>query len=447
MDRIRNNVIRQKFDVVPIAVKMLETRLRWNGHVSRGEEDRVCKTLNFEAKGPCDRPACEHPCHITWCMLVHVYRDSATASAGADAHSQNAASMETIRGSLMRGQDRRATELVRKSRNVSRTRVATLNVGTLTGRSCECVEALERRRVDLCAVQETRWSCRKSRDIGRGFKAVLCGSPRTTGGVGVMISERFRDSIVGVERFDDRLMKVVVAAKERPYHFFSAYAPQTGCSDQAKDEIWNLLDEMTAEVPTKDVIIVAGDLNGHVGATKDGYSCHGGFGHGSRNADGGRILEYAESHNLTIVNTVFRKRDSHLISCYSGSTKTQIDFVPVKDRDRNLVTDEKIVPYETVAPQHLRDEVGVAFSENGVHNGEIMRFRILENTLTIGVTRPVSETTMTAVPVLRSTYVPVKSIRREEVIESLLSGDNDLHQSIVKALDAYNRVTKSFGDD
>ncbi|VDP62784.1 unnamed protein product [Heligmosomoides polygyrus] len=89
---------------------------------------------------------------------------------------------------------------------------------------------------------------------------------------------------------------------------------------------------------------------------------------------------------------------------------------------------------------------------------------------------------MTAVPVLRSTYVPIKvtrdyddifrrylccllikqvpklilgligaaslrSIRREEVIESLLSGDNDLHQSIVKALNAYNRVTKSFGDD
>ncbi|VDO73449.1 unnamed protein product [Heligmosomoides polygyrus] len=111
-----------------------------------------------------------------------------------------------------------------------------------------------------------------------------------------------------------------------------------------------------------------------------------------------------------------------------------------------------------------------------------MRFRILKNTPTIGVTRPVPETTMTAVLVLRSTYVPIKvtsdyddnfrrylrcllikqipklilgliraatlrRMRREEVIESLFRGDNDLHQSIVKALDAYNRVTKSFGDD
>ncbi|VDP28378.1 unnamed protein product [Heligmosomoides polygyrus] len=39
------------------------------------------------------------------------------------------------------------------------------------------------------------------------------------------------------------------------------------------------------------------------------------------------------------------------------------------------------------------------------------------------------------------------SIRREEVIESLLRGDNDLHEPIVIAFNAYNRVTKSFGDD
>ncbi|VDO94682.1 unnamed protein product [Heligmosomoides polygyrus] len=46
-------------------------------------------------------------------------------------------------------------------------------------------------------------------------------------------------------------MKMVVAAKERLYHFFSACAPQTGCFDQAKEEFCNLLDKKTAEVPAK----------------------------------------------------------------------------------------------------------------------------------------------------------------------------------------------------
>ncbi|VDP09238.1 unnamed protein product [Heligmosomoides polygyrus] len=100
------------------------------------------------------------------------------------------------------------------------------------------------------------------------------------------------------------------------------------------------------------MVVVAGDLNGHIGATEDGYSCHVGFGYGSRNADGERILEYADSHDLTIVNTKFRKRDSHLISFYSGNAKTQIDYVLVRRRDHDLVTDAKTVPYETVATQH-----------------------------------------------------------------------------------------------
>ncbi|XGW23905.1 hypothetical protein V3C99_005819 [Haemonchus contortus] len=134
-------------------------------------------------------------------------------------------------------------------------------------------------------------------------------------------------------------MKIVVVIERQKYHLFSAYAPQTGCSEQTKDKFWNLLDEKTAEVPLQEAIVVAGDLNGHVGATKDGYSCHGGFGYGSRNTDGERILEYADSHNLAIVNTRFRKRDSHLITFYSGENRTQIDFVLVRHRDQGLVTD------------------------------------------------------------------------------------------------------------
>ncbi|VDP41280.1 unnamed protein product [Heligmosomoides polygyrus] len=166
----------------------------------------------------------------------------------------------------------------------------------------------------------------------------------------MIVSKRFRDAIASIDHFDDRLMKIVVAVEQRRCHFFSAYAPLTGCSEQTKDELWSLLDEKTAEVPSEDMIAVAGDLNGHVGATKDGYSCRGGFGYGSRNADDERILEYADSRDF--VNTKFRRRDSNLISFYSGNAKTQIDYVLVRRRDQGLVREAKTVPHETVATQH-----------------------------------------------------------------------------------------------
>ncbi|KAL6729362.1 hypothetical protein Aduo_000423 [Ancylostoma duodenale] len=213
---------------------------------------------------------------------------------------------------------------------VAKTRIATLttlNVGTLAGRSCELAAALQRRRIDLCAVQETRWSGSKSNDIRCGFKIVYTGSPGTRNGV-------------------------VIVTLERRIHFFSAYAPQTGCTDRVKDDFWALIDEKTAAVPPEDTVIIAGDLNGYVGVTKDGYRCHGGFGYRVCNDDGERILDYSESHNLVIANTKFRKRPSHLVSFYSGSNKTQIDYVLVRYRDQKLVTDAKVVPYETVTPQH-----------------------------------------------------------------------------------------------
>ncbi|VDL74066.1 unnamed protein product [Nippostrongylus brasiliensis] len=233
-----------------------------------------------------------------------------------------------------------------------KTLVATLNVGALTGRSSELAAALEHRKIDLCALQETRWSSSKSRDIGRGFKVLYFGNPKTTNGVGVAVSVRFRDSIAEVKRFSDRLMKVVVVTEERRLHFFTAYAPQTSCSEEVKDEFWALLHEKTAEIPSEEMVVVAGDLNGHVGISKDGFKCHGGFGYGIRNEDGERILEYACSHNLAITNTMFRKRPSHLISFYSGNTRSQIDYVHVRRRDAKLVSDAKVVPYETVATQH-----------------------------------------------------------------------------------------------
>ncbi|VDP09857.1 unnamed protein product [Heligmosomoides polygyrus] len=59
MDRIRNDAIRQKFGVAPIAIKMREARLRWYGHVLRGKEDSVRKIgleLKVSGKRPRGRP-------------------------------------------------------------------------------------------------------------------------------------------------------------------------------------------------------------------------------------------------------------------------------------------------------------------------------------------------------------------------------------------------------
>jgi len=69
-----------------------------------------------------------------------------------------------------------------------------------------------------------------------------------------------------------------------------AYAPQTGRSLEEKDSFWDQMISVTGNIPASELIVVGGDLNGHVGTNVDGYDgVHRGYGFGERNADGERI--------------------------------------------------------------------------------------------------------------------------------------------------------------
>ncbi|ESN91328.1 hypothetical protein HELRODRAFT_165342 [Helobdella robusta] len=67
----------------------------------------------------------------------------------------------------------------------------TWNVGTLTGRSLEVVEELQRRMVDVAALQEIRWKGEGTRFVGAkgGRYKLWWKGDDGTGGVGVMARE------------------------------------------------------------------------------------------------------------------------------------------------------------------------------------------------------------------------------------------------------------------
>ncbi|PIO62574.1 hypothetical protein TELCIR_15863, partial [Teladorsagia circumcincta] len=51
LDHIRNDTIRKRLGVAPIADKLREARLRWYGHVLRANDVTVCKTLTCQESG------------------------------------------------------------------------------------------------------------------------------------------------------------------------------------------------------------------------------------------------------------------------------------------------------------------------------------------------------------------------------------------------------------
>ncbi|XP_071727504.1 uncharacterized protein [Rutidosis leptorrhynchoides] len=101
----------------------------------------------------------------------------------------------------------------------------------------------------------------------------------------------YKDNVVNVSRFSDRIMSVRFIFEEETFMVISAYAPHAGLGEEDKRRFWVSLYEVVRGCPADHRLIIGGDLNGHIGASAEGYAgAHGGFGYGLRNEEGCSIL-------------------------------------------------------------------------------------------------------------------------------------------------------------
>ena len=185
------------------------------------------------------------------------------------------------------------------------------------------------------------------------YKLFWIGNDKGTGGVGIFLAEKWVDKVIDVNRVSERIILLKLMVGETIFTAISVYAPQCGLSEEVKDEFYDRLIAAVSKVGDKEVLAVAGDLNGHVGKTSGGFEgVHGGNGYGDRNREGERILEFGFAMDMLVANTVFKKRESHLVTYESGTSKTQVDYLLVRKRDRKLLSDVKVIPSEEIVTQH-----------------------------------------------------------------------------------------------
>ena len=226
-------------------------------------------------------------------------------------------------------------------------RFGTWNVGTLTGKSYEVADELWRRRVDVCAVQETRWKGKAAKLVGakgRRYKLWWKGDGGS-GGVGVMMKEELAEKVLEVRRRSVRVIVVVMVIGRVMIRVISGYAPQQNRSEEEKVQFYDDVSEEIEQAGPDEFVMLLGDLNGHVGTSADGYEgVHGGYGYGVRNEEGCRVLELADAYSMVIGNTLFTKEAARLITYRSGENMSVIDYVLVKAKDRKYVKNVKAIP-------------------------------------------------------------------------------------------------------
>ncbi|KAK3510332.1 hypothetical protein QTP70_001369, partial [Hemibagrus guttatus] len=160
----------------------------------------------------------------------------------------------------------------RKGKSVG-LRIGTLNVSTMTGKGRELADMMERRKVDILCVQETRWKGSKARSIGAGFKLFYYGVDSKRNGVGVVLKEEFVRNVLEVKRVSDRVMSLKLEIEGVMLNVVSGYAPHVGCELEEKERFWSELDEVMESIPTGERVVIGADFNGHVGEGNRGDGC------------------------------------------------------------------------------------------------------------------------------------------------------------------------------
>ncbi|KAK3548176.1 hypothetical protein QTP70_005197 [Hemibagrus guttatus] len=135
---------------------------------------------------------------------------------------------------------------------------------------------MERRKVDILCVQETRWKGSKARSIGAGFKLFYYGVDSKRNGVGVVLKEEFVRNVLEV-----------------------------GCELEEKERFWSELDEVMESIPTGDEEVM------------------GKFGVKERNLEGQMVVDFAKRMDMGVLNTYFQKREEHRVTYKSGGRSTQ----------------------------------------------------------------------------------------------------------------------------
>ncbi|KAK3560441.1 hypothetical protein QTP86_008438 [Hemibagrus guttatus] len=179
---------------------------------------------------------------------------------------------------------------------------------------------MERRKVDILCVQETRWKGSKARSIGAGFKLFYYGVDSKRNGVGVVLKEEFVRNVLEVKRVSDRVMSLKLEIEGVMLNVVSGYAPQVGCELEEKERFWSELDEVMESIPTGERVVIGADFNGHVDeGNKGDDEVMGKFGVKERNLEGQMVVDLAKRMDMAVVNTYFQKREEHRVTYKSGT--------------------------------------------------------------------------------------------------------------------------------
>lgn len=160
--------------------------------------------------------------------------------------------------------------------------------------------------------------------------------------MGFLIKKKFKNNITNFIGISERIALLQVKFECFSLSLIQAYAPTERSTQDEIDKFYK--DIEYAHTMTEGMIIVMGDFNAKIGCPKaDYYPVMGKHGYGVCNERGERLLSYAYQHNLSVMNTFFKKKESRRWTWSSPdqTTKNEIDFIMINHH--KLITNIEVL--------------------------------------------------------------------------------------------------------
>lgn len=118
----------------------------------------------------------------------------------------------------------------------TKTKTGTINILTLTGKCEELVHMMQRRKLHLLGLSETKWKGTGAKNLRDGYRLYWNGNKKESrNGVG-FIQSKDVDAVTDITYIGERIIKAKVTTKNRTLTIIQVYAPQRGCTVQEKRE-------------------------------------------------------------------------------------------------------------------------------------------------------------------------------------------------------------------
>ena len=130
---------------------------------------------------------------------------------------------------------KKTRQKVKHALEPTRLRMASWNIGTMTGKSLEIEEMMLRRRLDVLSVRETKWkntACR-ARFLDpktRSHKFFYYGTEQGKNGVGIILKAELTSGIISITKPSDRLISIKLVINKEIWYIISPYTQSQICT-------------------------------------------------------------------------------------------------------------------------------------------------------------------------------------------------------------------------